>query len=227
MKKTRIIFVVLSLLALLAIIFIYPVRTTSTRLAIILLALFPYAYLHIILWRKHHVGKVLLGLSAVILIWALSSYQLKQINPSHFIKHLQSFEDTKYVWGGETAWGIDCSGLIRQAMVHSYLSSGRIGSAFQVWFFDCPAKNFAVQYKDLFAAVVDSGTINTLDHSLLKPGAIAVTKSGLHILAYLGNEQWIQASPNDKKVISKHHLAEDLWFLEYVEIYQLKSDVVK
>ena len=211
----------LSLLALLAIIFIYPVRTTSIRLAIILLALFPYAYLHIILWRKHHIGKALLGLSAIILIWALSSYQLKPINPSHFINHLQSFEDTKYVWGGETSRGIDCSGLIRQAMLRSYLSSGRIGSAFQVWFLDCPAKNFAVQYKDLFAAVVDSGTINTLDHSLLNPGAIAVTKNGLHILAYLGNEQWIQASPNDKKVISKHHLAEDPWFQEYVEVYQL------
>jgi hypothetical protein len=42
--------------------------------------------------------------------------------------------------------------------------------------------------------------LNALDYSLLIPGDLAVTSSGTHVLAYLGNQTWIAADPGAGKV---------------------------
>lgn len=43
--------------------------------------------------------------------------------------------------------------------------------------------------------------INAIDSSLILPGDMAVTANGIHILAYIGENRWIEADPGVEKVI--------------------------
>ncbi|MBL6765935.1 MAG: C40 family peptidase, partial [Verrucomicrobiae bacterium] len=63
-----------------------------------------------------------------------------------YVRALQVYRGVRYVWGGEGALGIDCSGLVRKAMVvalasHGFRSlNGRpIRDALGVWSYDCSA----------------------------------------------------------------------------------------
>jgi len=47
---------------------------------------------------------------------------------------------------------------------------------------------------------------------LLKPGDLAVTADGIHIMAYLGNRIWIEADPNMHKVIEVAVPTSNQWF---------------
>ncbi len=49
-------------------------------------------------------------------------------------------------------------------------------------------------------AVTTCTNLNALDYSLLMPGDLAVTASGDHIMAYLGDKTWIAADPGEGKV---------------------------
>ena len=42
--------------------------------------------------------------------------------------------------------------------------------------------------------------MNALDYSLVMPGDLAVTASGDHVMAYLGDKTWIAADPVEGKV---------------------------
>ena len=140
---------------------------------------------------------------------------------------LRSYEGIPYIWGGESRWGIDCSGLIRCAMIDTCFSEGwrtkdlgllRSGAA--LWWYDASAKEIGEGYTGRTYVTNASTTLNTADYTKLHPGDLAVTESGQHILAYLGEQTWINADPKGKfAVVSKTAPDEkDAWFSTPVKL---------
>ena len=121
----------------------------------------------------------------------------------NYVRRMAEFEGTKYFWGGESHRGIDCSGLPRRALRDALLAYGvrhLNGRAFRSylehWWFDASAKALGAGYRDFTIPLGIKGTIRDMDYAGLVPGDLAVTTSGVHILAYAGDGQWIQADPS-------------------------------
>jgi hypothetical protein len=55
-------------------------------------------------------------------------------------------------------------------------------------------------------------SISGTDHSKLGKGDMAVTADGVHILAYLGDQTWIQADPDSHKVVEVVLPTDIHWF---------------
>ena len=94
-------------------------------------------------------------------------------------------------WGGESSRGIDCSGLPRRALRDALLAYGirnLNGRAFrgyvEQWWFDASARALGEGYRDYTSPLGATGTIQEMDYGGLVPGDLAVTTSGVHILAY-------------------------------------------
>ena len=209
------------LITSLLILFFFPVRTTIIRGIIILLIAMPLIYLIKNYWSKFYIGKALLTGTIILLIWGITTFTLVPINQKTFIQHVQSYENVPFVWGGENSFGLDCSGLIRQSLLKTYLSQYRIGSAFQIWFIDCPAKHLSTKYSNILREYKKAVLIKKVTNLNIPLGTLAVTTTGNHVLAYVGNNSWAQASPDDMKVTIKNYSENDPWFLKKVNMYEL------
>ncbi len=119
-----------------------------------------------------------------------------------YVRRMSEFEGTKYHWGGESSRGIDCSGLPPRGLRDALLAYGFKhfnGRAFrgyvEQWWFDASAKALGEGYRGYTNPIGSAGTIQEMDYNRLIPGDLAVTTSGVHILAYAGDGRWIQADP--------------------------------
>lgn len=145
-----------------------------------------------------------------------------------YVQRLAGFESVKYYWGGENFHGIDCSGLPRRALRDSLLAygirhfSGRaFRSYLEQWWFDASAKALGEGYRDYTSPIGVTGTIREMNYEGLVPGDLAVTTSGVHILAYAGDGQWIQADPGIGEVATLSGRTDDNpWFLEPVTTHR-------
>src|SRR5882672_11079140 len=72
-------------------------------------------------WRWKWLRMALVGLPLLAAIFLLLPGQ--PISPAplrqDYVRALRRFEGTRYIWGGENRLGIDCSGLMRTALINS------------------------------------------------------------------------------------------------------------
>jgi len=145
-----------------------------------------------------------------------------------YVRRMAEFEGTKYFWGGESSRGIDCSGLPRRALRDALLAYGARhfnGRAFrgywEQWWFDASAKALGEGYRNYTTPVGITGTIHEMDYRNLAPGDLAVTTSGVHILAYAGDGRWIQADPGIGAVVTLDgRTGNNGWFLTPVTTHR-------
>ena len=142
-----------------------------------------------------------------------------------YAQSLQRYLGTQYWWGGETALGIDCSGLVRAGMMDACLqegvrtwNAGLCRHALDLWWHDETAKALGQGYRNLTTHVADAASLNALDPSVVQVGDLAVAGDGVHILAYLGNSRWIQADPEAGKVIIEAVPSKNPWMKGAVKI---------
>jgi hypothetical protein len=129
---------------------------------------------------------------------AVNAEQLR----AHYLHSLNIYEGTTYTWGGENQQGIDCSGLVRKGFICANLKQGlltlngtQIREACSLWWYDSSALAMRDQYRGKTILQFKAPDINSLDHSRLLPGDIAVTESGVHTLVFIGETTWMQADP--------------------------------
>ena len=145
-----------------------------------------------------------------------------------YLRRMAEFEGTKYLWGGESDRGIDCSGLPRRALrdaLRAYGFRHANGKAFRAyleqWWFDASARALGEGYRDYTKPLGIKGIIREIDHGRLDPGDLAVTVGGVHVLAYAGDGKWIQADPGIRSVATLDGKKDDNgWFRIPVTIHR-------
>ena len=98
----------------------YPVNIGLLRLMLVLA--FPCLLLGAtaLLWRRKYlrfVPLVLLGFAVLVLVVPGRKQDAGSLR-RQYVAALQQYEGTRYIWGGENRFGIDCSGLV-QVVYHS------------------------------------------------------------------------------------------------------------
>ena len=196
--------------AALGLLIVVPYRSSLVRLTLLGLWGLTGAFLLILLW-KQKVWRtfviVIMALFAAFLLFpgraATDTGQLRQ----RFVGQLKSYDGVSYVYGGENHRGIDCSGLVRAAMFRSLVEESifatnpaLLRAAFNLWWRDTNAIQLGKSANGLTWPKGDGSPIPMRDAQNLRPGDLAVTTSGSHVLAYLGDNRWIEADPDIMRV---------------------------
>ncbi len=220
-RRERLLFLTAAMVAVAVALF--PISTRSTRFTALLLALLLPVLLFRLLRRHPALRLVVLlpvlgGLAA--LLGPGRGYSRKDLT-IRYIVALRSYIGTRYVWGGETALGIDCSGLVRKALVNAALAEGvrtanpmLVRLAAGIWWHDCSALELARTYGGRTANVAAAPAIATMRADFSMPGDLAVTKSGVHVLACVGPSTWIQADPVASRVVVVDRTAQSSWLTQ-------------
>jgi NlpC/P60 family protein len=224
-------FLLLLIVVVEAIMIIWPVNFGIGRVIILAGILAFWAILFII--AKHKFIRILLLVPILIVLYLAilpgGDYDREELR-REYIKQLNDYEGVSYLWGGENSLGVDCSGLVRKAMINACLdiaytekNSGLLKEAVYLWWNDFSAKSMKDAYKGITYPKFMCESINGLKHcegyESLQPGDLAVTHDGVHVLAYLGDEKWIAADPDiGKVVLFKVPDHESRWFREPVYI---------
>jgi hypothetical protein len=196
---------------LLVIILIQPLGYFIARSITVLLLILVWAGGLYFGWRRLPVRMGMLAVTfclSLLLILPNRSVDAASLR-STYIQAMQGYEDTPYVWGGENRFGIDCSGLVREGLIQANLQQGIITfnpalvrQGVAMWWFDLSAQALRDGERGWTKRLFKAESINAIDHSKLLPGDLAATADGVHILAYIGENNWIEADPGIHKVMT-------------------------
>ena len=200
---------------------VFPIEYQVTRLALILGTVSFWTGGLLLSWKRTRirVGLLLLGMIPFAALWLPG----RPVNPeslaSDYSRGLRLFGGVRYVWGGESLLGIDCSGLVRKGLVWGQLYRGirtfngrPIRDALALWWHDASALELRNGFEGRTAEVFRADSVARADFSKLRTGDLAVTADGVHVMAYLGGGAWIEADPAEHKVIEVTPPTDNPWF---------------
>ena len=215
-----------------------PVNNGITRWLIVFATigvLADIAFIADLLWRRKRkwVYVFLLAAAGVIaglLAPGLSSTPLFARLRNQYVQELRSYEGTRYLWGGENRFGIDCSGLPRKAMRNALVITGLkngnsdfILSALKNWWFDASAKALSEGDRNYVYPLNVSGMVKESPTYFLQPGDLAITDDGVHVMVYLSPNEWISADPGQGKVVIEHPSeSKNPWFTRPVHFFRFR-----
>ena len=191
--------------------YISPLSTTKSRAAAVLFIALLTATSVFLAWSTKWLRLIVLVVTASgLLLISLPGrpYDGPRLRRS-YISSLTSYGGARYHWGGEGRFGIDCSGLIRRGIIDAHLKVGMatlnpylLRRGLYYWWHDSTAKQIGQSYLGMTSFIGEFPSIDGLDHSSIQPGDIAVTSSGIHVLAYAGGLRWVEADPIPNRVIT-------------------------
>jgi hypothetical protein len=206
---------------------LYPIRHTSLRMALVGGVFGLWAGALFLFWDRL-LARLLCLLVAVaasvLLLLPTRSIDTDALR-TEYVRALQSYQGTPYVWGGETKLGIDCSGLVRAGMIDAEAREAiraqnfvLLRKAASLWWNDFSAEAMADEYQGRTRKVGEFASLNETDYRQLLPGDLAVTSGKQHVLAYIGDKTWIEADPQAMKVVSVKAPSQDGWFVQQVQV---------
>ena len=204
-----------------AILLVFPIEYQATRLLLIAGAVLGWVEAMCLWWQAKLVRAGLVAMTVVFA--AIVSLPGRPVKPeslgADYCHGLRLYRGVRYVWGGEGFLGIDCSGLVRKGFVWGQLLQGMrtfngtpIREALVLWWRDASAKALRDGIHGYTRQLFSAESIAKADHSRLRPGDLAVTADGIHIMAYLGNGTWIEADPTAHRVIEITLPTTNQWF---------------
>jgi cell wall-associated NlpC family hydrolase len=200
---------------------LWPVEYRITRVAFVAGIVVVWTSTVILAWKWK------LGRFAVILATSIPTLLIclpgRPPDPfllrTDYVRTLHSFDGVRYVWGGEGILGIDCSGLVRKALVWAELRYGlrtfngvAIRNAVALRWHDSSARSLRDRDRGWTSELFRENRVADADHSRLSAGDLAVTVDGVHVMAYVGNRTWIEADPNVEKVVRVVLPTQNPWF---------------
>jgi hypothetical protein len=211
---------------------LFPIKFAALRLLLITGVLGLWAGAMLLFWQVRWVrafGLVVALFAAASLLLPGREYSRPALR-SRYVASLQAYDAAPYVWGGESRRGIDCSGLVRRGLMDANLQSGiasfnpiLVRAAFSLWWHDASAKAMMEEYRGETEKLFSAPSLNTLDYSRLQAGDFAVTSSGVHTLAYIGDKTWIEADPGPLRVIKVHVPSRIAWFSMPMQIMRWRQ----
>ena len=182
----------------------FPIRTGLTRMSLLALAFLTIAGAIALTWRIRILRFLIVGICialSLFLLWPSASSPDPSAVRDLYIQRLQKYNGARYVYGGENRLGVDCSGLVREGMIEALLSygivhhhPGAVRAALNLWWHDSNAIMLA-KMPELTRPVKGEDYVVLHNTSGIEAGDLAITQSGSHVLAYLGNSRWIEADP--------------------------------
>lgn len=201
--------------------FFFPIRSTLLRGGIVAGGLFVWGAALFLFWKSVPVRVFCLALAlapALLLLVPDRPIHTEDLR-NGYIAALQNYKGTRYIWGGETANGIDCSGLVRAALCVAELRQGvrtanmaLVRKSASLWWNDGSAHDFAAGYQGRTIPLGRTQSLNHADYSVLLPGDLAITADGLHIMAFVGGKKWVEADPGAGQVVEVTVPSDDQFF---------------
>ena len=200
---------------------LWPIDYPTTRVALVAGLVLTWTGALALWWKKRAIWM------ALVLVGALPVAALclpgRDPDPEglaeDYCRGLRLFRGVRYAWGGEGFLGIDCSGLVRKGLVWGHICNGLrtcngtpIRRAISIWWHDSSARALRDGYRGWTVQTFRHDSIAAADPGRLKPGDLAVTANGAHIMAYLGQNTWIEADPSVHKVLEVVLPTDNHWF---------------
>lgn len=148
---------------------------------------------------------------ALFITWLVLGSRSPEIDMlrNTYILRLGSFNGVRYLWGGETNQGIDCSGLARAAFWQTLLTEGvreanprlLCTTFWSFWWRDMSAKDMLDGKYGYTHRIGCADRLAGYNTSKLRRGDLAITRDGVHVMIYYGDGRWIEASPDDQRVV--------------------------
>lgn len=217
----------LTLLAFAVLIVIFPVAHKTTRLLLLVCVAALWLWGVFLLRRRQAFAATVLIAGILLLGWLClpgSPADPDAIQRS-YVQCLKQYRGTVYVWGGENRMGIDCSGLVRRGLINANAKVGvrtlnprLVRSALSLWWHDCSARALRDGFRGLTIRLATTPSINSTALDTISPGDLAVTAGGIHVLAYLGGNTWIEADPKVMRVITVDVPSDNIWFTTPVQL---------
>ncbi len=204
-----------------ALLLLYPVRTGFYRAGILLTFAGWYLCLAVILWRHRRVRWIPVAIPAALGVFLLLPGRAADTAAlrAAYVSSLRSYAGTRYVWGGENWFGVDCSGLLRAALVDAHfreavrtLNPALARHGLWFWWHDESARDMCDGYLGLSLQLDGQKALKDVPAASLLPGDLAVTADGSHVLAYVGEGRWIEADPYTMRVIELGPGVESGWW---------------
>lgn len=200
---------------------VYPVSNTTLRLvAIACFALIAAGFVAFN-WQWRWLKITSVSVVTFLLAFLLLPGRKAQISElqQQYLESLRRYEGVRYVWGGENRFGIDCSGLIRRGLINSLVGESLrtanptlLREGLFLWWHDCSARALGDEHLRLTTEVMESDSINQINAAKIQPGDFAVTTDGIHVVAFLGGNEWIEADPEANKVLRLTTPSTNSWF---------------
>lgn len=188
---------------------LYPINSIMIRVPMLALGLILWATVLALAWPQRRWRWSVAGLPFVIGLVLLmpgrvvDSADLRE----RLVTALRRYESVTYIWGGENAVGIDCSGLVRRARMDAewsyafaHLDAGAIRRALSLWWFDQSALAMGQHDRGTTVRLSEVDQLVNCPVERYLPGDFAII-SGAHVVAALGEGTWIEADPGDGKVL--------------------------
>ncbi|MEN6371484.1 MAG: NlpC/P60 family protein [Armatimonadota bacterium] len=161
-------------------------------------------------WKNiRYTGLILLLLCVIWTIFGGGAVKTDDLRDA-YIEQLLAYRNTPFAWGGETKRGVDCSGLARTAFWQAMLKHGvrtnnpRLFGPYlwRFWWLDMSAKAMKDNEYGYTVTIDKADRIVGYNPTKLKKGDLAIVVN-MHVLIYLGDNRWIEACPDDNKVVIK------------------------
>lgn len=199
----------------------YPISNAILRATLLCCGLLLWVGLLMIVWPTKWLrfALILLPLLIVVSFVLPGKPPEKRALQGAYIRSLRKYSGTRYIWGGENRLGIDCSGLVRAGLINADFTEAlrtcnpallRAGAA--LWWNDCSARALGEGYKNQTSYLFEAASLNDANYAQLQPGDLAITGDGIHVLAYLGGTTWIEADPQQHRVVIIDVPTKDPWF---------------
>jgi hypothetical protein len=206
--------------------FPFAERTIWTRLAIVALWTGSIATILYLVWKWPRMRKFVLWIVGLAAIWTAATIWYGGFDVPTFVKELRQRENIPLVPDGETSRGLDGAGLVRVSLEEALLWRGRPGAALRLWFDDASARDLGNAYPEFFRFKGRYGNVANIDLTTVVTGSLAVTASGQHVMAYVGNGEWILASEDadPPRIVILTGTEPEAQFGQDVDLYEPRKD---
>lgn len=198
---------------------LYPINSIMIRLPMLAVGLILWATALALAWPQRRlrwaVASVPLALGIVLLVpgRAVDTADLR----ARMVAALRHYDGVTYVWGGENAVGIDCSGLVRRACMDAewsyafaHIDPGAIRRALSLWWFDQSALAMGQLDRGTTVRLGEVPDLASCPSEHYLPGDFAIL-GGIHVVAALGDGTWIEADPAAGKVLILPPGSDNMW----------------
>lgn len=200
---------------------LFPLRYTILKVGLIggIFGLWLYALL-LFPNRKWLRVLCLIGALLVLAPFLLPGHPANPVSlRKAYVAALLPYRGTLYVWGGGNRIGIDCSGLVQRGLIDADFQQSiqtsnpaLLRQGLSLWWHNRSARALGDGYRNETHLLFEAPSLNTMDYSTILPGDIAVLSDGIHTLAYVGNQTWIEADPAPMRVILAKAPRQDMYF---------------